>query len=177
MTDPERPALSDRLPSPKPPEEPPEEPQGRLRTTSATLLLGVGLVGLVLGWVLRPASLALDLVPPRVTWFQPAALFLVAAILGYVARATHTAVQLRQRRLLPHEAVNRLVLAKACAIVGALVAGGYLGYALTWVGLRAELAGERIALSLAAAAGALLTVTAALLLERACRVRGDAEEP
>ena len=115
--------------------------------------------------------------PPRVTWFQPAALFLVAAILGYVARATHVAVQEQRRRLLPHEAVNRLVLGKACAIVGALVAGGYLGYAFSWVGLRAELAGERITLSLLAAAGALLTTTAALLLERACRVRDDDEEP
>jgi ABC-type sulfate transport system permease component len=115
-------------------------------------------------------------VPPRVTWFQPTALYLVAAILGYVARATHTALQQRRGGLRPHEAVNRLVLARACAIVGALVTGGYLGYAFTWVGLRAELAGERIVPSLVAAVGALLTTGAALLLERACRVRGDDEE-
>ena len=45
----------------------------------------------------------------------------------------------------PHQAVNRLVLAKACALAGALVAGGYLGYALSWVGLTdAELAQQRM---------------------------------
>lgn len=131
----------------------------------------------MLGWALRPSAVGLGAVPPRVTWFQPAALFLVAAMLGYVARATHTAVHEQRRRLPPHEAVNRLVLGKACAIVGALVAGGYLGYAFTWVGLRAELAGERITLSLLAAGGALLTMGAALLLERACRVRGEDEDP
>ena len=35
--------------------------------------------------------------------------------------------------------MNRLVLARACALVGALVAGGYLGYALSWVGVDTEL--------------------------------------
>ena len=37
--------------------------------------------------------------------------------------------------------MNRLVLAKSCALAGALVAGGYFGYALSWLGLtEAELA-------------------------------------
>ena len=45
----------------------------------------------------------------------------------------------------PHHAVNRLVLAKSCALAGALVAGGYLGYALSWLGLTdAELAQQRM---------------------------------
>ena len=54
-------------------------------------------------------------------------------------------------RLEPHRAVNRLVMAKACALVGALVAGGYAGYALTWLGMEAELADQRLLRSAIAA--------------------------
>ena len=43
------------------------------------------------------------------------------------------------------------MLARACALVGALVAGGYLGYALSWVGVSAELADQRVVRSLVAA--------------------------
>jgi hypothetical protein len=70
--------------------------------------------------------------------------------------------------------VNRLVLAKACAIAGAAVAGGYLGYALSWVGIdEQELAGERLLRSGLAGLAGVMIVVAALLLERACRVRRD----
>src|SRR4051794_28298555 len=141
------------------------------------MLTVLALVGLVAGWSVRPACTAFGAPAPRVGWLQVSALYLVAAILLFLARATHRAVQLRRQRLRPHEAVNRLVLAKSCALVGALVAGGYLGYALSWVGIEAELAPERIVHSLAAAGGAVLSVVGSLLTERACRVRGDDEEP
>jgi hypothetical protein len=72
--------------------------------------------------------------------------------------------------------VNRLVLARACAFVGALVLGGYLGYALSWVGDEAELADERIWRSGAASLAGLLIVITALLLERACRIGKDLGE-
>ena len=153
------------------------EPQGRMRTTGPGTVVGAVLVGLVAGWLLRPLAIAAGMTAPRVGWLQAAALYLVAAIVGVLARATHRAIQQRRHRLEPHEAVNRLVLGKACAIVGSLVAGGYLGYALSWVGSRAELAGERILWSLVAAGGAVLTVVASVLLERACRVRDDDPHP
>jgi Protein of unknown function (DUF3180) len=137
----------------------------------------LALVGLVAGWAIRPVASALGTPAPRVTWLQVSALYLVAAILLVLARATHRAVQQGRQRLRPHEAVNRLVLAKSCALVGALVAGGYLGYALSWVGIEAELAPERIVHSLAAAGGAVLSVVGSLLTERACRVKSDDDEP
>lgn len=107
---------------------------------------------------------------PLVSWTQPLALALVAAILGGTAWATWRTLHVHQRRLEPHRAVNRLVLARACALVGALVAGGYAGYAVSWLGVGAELAGERAWRSLVAAAGGVAIVATALLLERACRV-------
>ncbi len=158
-------------PSSGPPEEPP--PEGRLRTTGPGLLLGCLLTGLVVGWLVRPVAVALDTTAPRVTWPPAVALALAAAILLAVAVSTRRTVAQRRAGLRAHQAVNRLVLAKASAIAGAFVAGAYLGYALTWVGVAAELSGERTVRSLAAAAGALATMAAALLLERACRVTDD----
>jgi hypothetical protein len=97
----------------------------------------------------------------------------VAAILAGTAWVTWRQVHVHRDRIEPHHAVNRLVLAKSCAIVGALVAGGYLGYAVSWIGLEAELAGQRLYRSLLAALASGLLSLAAVALERACRVRKD----
>ena len=93
-----------------------------------------------------------------------------------IAWATWRTVHVRRERLDPHRAVNRLVLARACAFAGALVGGGYLGYAAAWVGDASPLADERITRSALAAVAGLVTVVASLLLERACRVRSDDAE-
>lgn len=147
--------------------------EGRLRPTTPRSLVGFGVVGLVGGWLLRPGVELLGAVPPLVTWAQPGALLLVAAILGIAAWATHRSVHVHHQRLAPHQAVNRLVLARACALVGALVAGVYAGYAVSWLGLEAGLAGQRsIRAGVAALAGLAICATG-LLLERACRVRDD----
>jgi hypothetical protein len=159
---------------PSQPPEPEPEPQGTIRTTSPTMLLGIGLVTLVLGWALRPATIRWLGTAPRVTWLQVLALVLVAAILAVVARSTYRTIHVRRQTLEPYQAVNRLVLAKACAIAGAAVAGGYLGYALAWVGIdEQELAGERLLRSALAGVAGVTIVLASLALERACRVRRD----
>ena len=101
-------------------------PTGRVGTTPPGVLVVVGLVGLVLGWAVRPASIAWQGSAPRVAWSQPLALVLVALILAAVAWSTHRTVHTHRRTIEPHQAVNRLVLAKACAIAGAAAAGGYL---------------------------------------------------
>jgi hypothetical protein len=131
------------------------------------------IVGLVGGWLLHPLAERLGGTPPVVSWLQPLALLLVAGILGFTAFSTRRVVRQRPDLLAPHQAVNRLVLARACAFVGSLVLGGYLGYALSWVGNNAELADERIWRSGAASLAGLLIVITALLLERACRVGSD----
>jgi hypothetical protein len=147
------------------------EPSGSLRPTQPWVLAAWAVVGLAGGWLVHPFAERSSGTAPIVSWLQPLALFLVAAILGVTAHATWRIVQVRRERLLPHQAVNRLVLARACAFVGALAAGGYLGYALSWLGVEAELADQRLARSLVAAFASVLVVVTALLLERACRVR------
>lgn len=156
-----------------PPEEP--QPQGSLRPTApATVGVSV-IVGLVAGWLLHPISDRFG-TPPVVSWLQPLTLAFVAAVLLAAAYATHRSLHVRRDGLEPHQAVNRLLLARSCVVVGGLVAGGYFGYAVSWLGLRAELADERILRSSLAGLAGVGIVIGALLLERACRVRSDGEE-
>lgn len=154
-----------------------QPPPGHLRPTSAGLVTGWAAAGLVGGWLLKPAAERVVGTAPVVTWLQPIALLLVAALVGAAAWATWRAVQVRREWLEPQQAVNRLLLARSCALVGALVAGGYLGYAVSWLGVDSALAGQRGWRSVAAAVAGALVVTAALLLERACRVRSEDEQP
>ena len=157
---------------PEPPEGP--EHEGRVRSTSLASLAVVGLVGVVLGWLTRPVSVRLTGTAPTVSWLPGLALFFVALAVGWVAWSTHRLLHRRGGMLAPHHAVNRLVLAKACALAGALFAGGYVGYAVSWLGrFEGALARERVLHSGAAAVAGILLVVGSLLLERACRVRKD----
>jgi hypothetical protein len=153
-------------------EEP--RPAGHVRSTGAGAITGAALVGLVLGWSLRPVSVQLNGTAPTVGWLPVLALAFVALIVGSVAWSTHRALHRRRERLEPHHAVNRLVLAKSCALAGALVAGGYLGYALSWWGVSdAELAHQRMVRALVGGLAGIALVVGSLLLERACRVSRD----
>jgi len=160
------------LPEPGDPEGSP--PEGHVGPTGPGTVVGSALVGLVLGWLVRPVSVRLDGTAPTVGWLPVVTLGFVAAVIGWVAWSTYRLIHRRRERLEPHKAVNRLVLAKACALAGALVAGTYAGYALSWVGIsEAELATQRMVRALLGAVAAAALVVASLLLERACRVGGD----
>lgn len=150
---------------------------GHLRPLSGGPLAGCLVVGLVVGWLLHPLAVRVTGSAPVVTWLQGAALLFVALVLGVIARATHRSLQVEHERMEPHLAVNRLVLGRACALAGALVAGGYAGYAVSWLGDASEMADERLATALLAAAGGVAVLISSLLLERACRVRSDDPEP
>lgn len=150
-------------------------PPGRLRPTSGATLTVWAVIGLVGGWLLHPLAERIRGTAPVITWAQPLALVLVAAILGATAYLTWRAVHVHHERLDPHRAVNRLVLARACALVGALVAGGYAGYAVSWLGVDTDLADERVMRAAISALAGLAIVVTSVLLERACRVRSDPE--
>ena len=156
---------------------PADEPEGHLRPTSAASLWVAAILGLGVGWLLRPVMVEATGSAPFVTWAQGLALVFVAAFLAFVAWDTWQTIQVKHHRLPGNGAVNRLVLARASALVGALVAGGYAGYGITWLGDASELAGERIAFCALAAAGGVLVMVASLALERACRVPPDEPTP
>lgn len=150
-----------------------EPSDGRLRPTSPGAVTAWAVVGLVGGWLLRPLAERVQGTAPIVTWLQPLALLFVAAILGATAWITWRTVHVRREYLEPHRAVNRLVLGRACAFVGALVAGGYAGYAVAWLGVDTDLATQRVWRSAVGAVGGVAIAISALLLERACRVRSE----
>jgi hypothetical protein len=151
------------------------EPEGRVRPTEAGAIVGTALAGLVLGWLLRPLAVHVNGSAPTVGWLPAGTLTFVAVVIGAVAWSTHRLLHRRHGFLEPHRAVNRLVMAKTCALVGALFAGGYFGYALSWLGLTdAALARQRVLHAVLAGVAAVLLTVGSLLLERACRVRGGA---
>jgi H+/Cl- antiporter ClcA len=164
-----------RLPDDEGPDGPqPPDPEGRLTTTSPGSVIGSAVVGLVIGWLVRPVSIRLNGTAPTVSWLPVLALLFVAVVVGSVAWSTYRLIHRRHERLEPHRAVNRLVLAKSCALAGSLVAGGYFGYALSWVGLtEGALVRERLLHSVLAGVAAVLLVVGSLLLERACRISRD----
>jgi hypothetical protein len=160
---------------PDPPEESDGErspsPPGTLRQLGPGAIVLALCAGLVCGWLVRRVASYAGSTAPLVTWTQPAVLFLAAGILGLLV--WHTRRVLRDApagRPEAHRLVNRLVLARASALAGAFVAGGYLGYALSWLGVGAELASQRALRSGLAGLGGLLVLMMSLWLERACRV-------
>lgn len=154
-----------------------ERPAGHVGTTSPGALTVFAVTGLIAGWLLRPVSIRLNGYAPTVGWLPVLALLFVALILGSVAWVTYRALHKRHERLEPHHAVNRLVLAKACALAGAMIAGGYFGYALSWLGIaEAVLARQRLIQSVVGGIAGVLIMVASLLLEQACRIRRDPDQ-
>lgn len=158
-----------------PPEEPPPDPEpaGRLRPSPPGLLVPAGLLALVAGWAVRPLSLRTGRIAPDVPGLSIALIFFAAAVVVLTAYFTWRTVRRARPDLEAHHAVNRLVLGKASAVVGALVVGGYAGNAIAHLGVGGDHAQSQIWLSLAAAAGGVGLLVAGLLLERACRVPGE----
>jgi hypothetical protein len=150
---------------------------GHVRPIAPGALAVFTVLGLVGGWLIKPLYEQLNRSAPLVTWVQVGALWFVAGIVAITAWSTWRTLQVRSEWIEPHRAVNRLLMAKSCALVGALVAGGYAGYAVSWLGLEAELGGQRITRSLLAVLAGFLITGGALWLERACRVKKDEDEP
>lgn len=142
---------------------------------SPKVLVACGLAGFVIGWLARYAATAGGNAAPVVGWAQGIVLFFGAAVLIVLTRATRKAISSPQHRPQAHQLVNRLVLARACALVGALVAGAYAGYALSWLGVPSAMLGERLSRSLVAAVGGVTLAVSAVVLERACRVPADGD--
>jgi hypothetical protein len=148
-----------------------EPPSGRLHPTSSRLLVGAGVVGLVTGWFGGALLERTTSVVPNVPWTAVLVLLFAAAVLGWLAWSTYRTVHRQRRWIDPHRAVYYLVLAKASSVVGALMAGVYVGFGARFLDdLAAPLPQERVLRAGLVAVAAALVVVTALLLERACRV-------
>ena len=133
--------------------------------------------GALAGWLFVITLNAFDVVPPTVPWTAPIGLVLIAALVGLLAYSTRQRIQIRRERIEPQRAVAFLVLGKASALAGALVAGGYLGFAVNFVS-RLDAIGprERVVRSVVAVVAGIVLCVVGLLLERACKVPGADDE-
>ncbi len=151
-----------------------------LRPLSGAALGISGVIGLIGGWVLHPIAEKIQGTAPVVTVLQPTVLLVIAVIVGITAWTTWRQLHVHKERMAAHQAVNRFVLGRACALVGALLCGGYFGYAVSWLGYSQDpLATQRMERSFVAGFAGLAVCIAGMLLERACRIRlkDDDEDP
>ena len=158
-----------------PGKEPPRP--GSVRPTSRRLLVAIAVLGVAVGVTLVKAIESGGGVAPTVSWLSLIAWGFLAALLFAAARNTHQRVQVRRERIDPSRAVFLLMIAKASAFVGALCAGVYAGFALSFLqAMGSSGPRNRVIMAGAAAVVSVLVVTAGLLLERACRVPEDPDE-
>jgi hypothetical protein len=138
-----------------------------------------GALAMVVGWSIRPLSIRFGIVEPVISAWTVVVVFLLAAGVGFVAFRTWRVLQRRTGPvgMEPYQAVNRLMLGKAAALAGAVVLGGYAGFAIAHLGIPVtELSHQRLVRAVLGAVGGLLLMAAGLVLERACRVRGDDDQ-
>lgn len=141
------------------------------------MLTIVGAIGLIVGRSIRPVLEAGGNVVPTVGWAAPGTLFFLAAVLGGLGWSTYDSLHRKRMRMRSERAVTLLAFAKASALVGVLVLGGYLGFGLSYIGdLDIGLPRQRAVRSGIAVLGAALVVAAALFLERACELPADDED-
>jgi uncharacterized membrane protein len=156
----------------------PVEPSGgSVNLTPFRALVVAAVFGGLSGWLVVVIANAFDLIPPEVPWTAPIGLILVAALVGALAYATHQRIQVRRERIEPQRAVALLVLGKASALAGALVAGGYFGFALMFLArLDAAAPRDRVIRSAVAIVAGVALCIMGLLLERACKVPTEPDE-
>lgn len=143
-----------------------------MRPTSAAALAVAALVGALVGGSIPPLVERADGVVPTVPWSSVLTLAFLAVVLGTLAWTTWRRLRRPGPPLDPGRAVMLLLLGTSCALVGAAVCGGYLAFALTYLGDDATVPRERFVRGLLASAAALLVVVGGAALERACVVPG-----
>ena len=155
-----------------------EEPSGgSVNLTPFRALVVAAVFGGLSGWLVVVIANAFDLIPPEVPWTAPIGLILVAALVRALAYATHQRIQVRRERIEPQRAVALLVLGKASALAGALVAGGYFAFALMFLTrLDAAAPRDRVIRSAVAIVAGIVLCIVGLLLERACKVPTEPDE-
>ena len=103
-----------------------------------------GLLGGFVGWLVAATPAIFGADPPLVPWVGPIVLWLIAGTIGVLAWQTHVRIHRRLERLDPQRAVGLLVLGKATALAGALIAAGYAVFGVFFLGaLSAPLPRER----------------------------------
>lgn len=147
---------------------------GRIRLTPLRDLGVAVMLGGLAAWLLVRTVEAVTGSSPLLPWAGPLALWFVAALVAGTAWVAHVKLRVRKERIEPERGVAFLVLGKAAALGGAMIAGGYLIFALLFVDRwEADEPRMRVIRGLVAAAAGVVTCVCARVLERACRIDED----
>ncbi|WP_157181475.1 DUF3180 domain-containing protein [Actinopolymorpha alba] len=148
-----------------------------MRTTRLTLLVVLLLLGGAVGWSGVAVMQATGTIVGRAPWSAAGGLAFFAALLLAGAWYMYDRVHRKRRTVDGLTAVRLLALAKASALVGALVAGVYAGFAARYLPEYGVPDGrDRVIRGGVTALAAIVVVVGALLLERACKVPKGPEE-
>ncbi len=152
-----------------------------MRPTNPATLLLAGVITAALAWLVMEQSYGSL---PKLPWLPPVTIFALAVVEAVLARTTKARIEHRPgtARVDPLSVARFVVLAKASALAGALIAGAYggmSGWLILQRGRGLAAAADDTPAAVAGLIGALALVVAGLLLERACRVpkRPDDDEP
>ncbi len=145
--------------------------------TRASTLILFAVIGLVGGWFLDAGLAASGQPTVMPSYALPVVLVAIGVIVVIAAVPVRRAVRARRHgNVNPFYATRVVVLAKACALTGALLAGAGLGLVAYILG-RGVVAGVGSVLMAAAmAVGSVLLLVAGLIAERMCTIPPDDDE-
>lgn len=145
----------------------------RSSTLYVTILVSAGLI---VGRLIPPLAVRFEGHAPVPGWSASLLLLLLAAMVGGCAWSMWQSVHRDKRTVRSSYGVRMLALAKAAIMVGGVFCGGYLGFALAYLGADSPLGQDRFWQALAAGGAAALLLVVALVLEWACLVPRDEDE-
>lgn len=150
-----------------------------MQKTKLGTLVWVALVAVPVGWsISRLVDAGSGALPP-VPWVLPLLLLFLGIALFAGARAVREWITERRfdRRIDPLRVARSVALAKATEYFGAMVAGAYAGLAVLAMSmLNVPMGRNRLILSAAVVACAVVMTVAAVRLERACEVPPPSDE-
>ncbi len=155
-----------------PPEPGQQEPEkgGSVGPTGPGILVVSWALGLVVGWASRGITIRAGRATPSVSWLTIGVIWFVMAVTAGTAYLTWRTVHQERRGVAAEQAVARLVFGKTISRLSAFALGGFLGIAISNLGVDGDNASSVILHALLAAVGAAAATAAGLLLEHACRV-------
>lgn len=146
-------------------------PRGVLQLTSPRDLAVGALAGGIGTWVLVTTIKLVTRRDPLLAWSGPLVLWFVAAIVVVTAVVARRRFRLDRAGVTSEQAVTFLVLGKAGALAGAVLAAGYAVFGLMYVQhVAAEGPRERVIRAGVAAVAGVVVMVSGLWLERGCRV-------
>ena len=149
-----------------------------MKHTSPALLLALAFFGGAAGFGLQAVLAAASMPKIRPEYTLAVSLVVIGALVVMLAVPVWRAVRGRLgRRIDPFYATRVVVLAKACSIAGALLAGVELGFIVELL-FRGAPTSDTLLRLLAALVGAVLVLVGGLVAEYLCRVppRDDDDE-